>query len=56
MLLTTWIILYVPYAYGLVVTGQNNAEIDIKAIQDAVDKGGTVLLKGTFNVIQKSPP
>ena len=49
VLLTTWIILYVPYAYGLVVTGQNNAEIDIKAIQDAVDKGGTVLLKGTFN-------
>jgi hypothetical protein len=36
-----------------VVIGQNNPEYDIKAIQDAVDKGGTVILKGTFNFGEK---
>ena len=41
------------YAYDSVVTGNNNPELDVKAIQDAVDKGGTVLLKGTFNFGQK---
>jgi len=41
------------YAYDSVVTGKNNAEYDVKAIQEAVDKGGTVLLKGTFNFGQK---
>lgn len=41
------------YAYDSVVTGQNNAEIDVKAVQEAVDKGGTVLLKGAFNFGQK---
>jgi hypothetical protein len=41
------------YAYDSVVTGKNNAEFDVKAIQDVVDKGGSVLLKGTFNFGQK---
>ena len=41
------------YAYDSVVTGKNNAEIDVKAVQEAVDKGGTVLLKGTFKFGQK---
>jgi hypothetical protein len=41
------------YAYDSVVTGENNAEIDVKAVQAAVDKGGSVLLKGTFNFGQK---
>ena len=37
------------YAYDSVVTGKSNAEYDVKAVQDAVDKGGSVVLKGTFN-------
>jgi hypothetical protein len=41
------------YAYDSVVTGANNVEIDVKAVQAAVDKGGSVLLKGTFNFGQK---
>ena len=49
-------ILFLPvtlHAIESVVTGQNNPEHDIKAIQDAVDKGGTVLLKGMFNFGEK---
>ena len=42
------------YAYDSVVTGKSNAEYDVKAVQDAVDKGGTVLLKGTFNFGKKA--
>ena len=41
------------YGYDSVVTGKNNAEDDVKAVQEAVDKGGTVLLKGVFNFGQK---
>ena len=41
------------HAYDSVVTGKNNADIDVKAVQEAVDKGGLVLLKGTFNFGQK---
>ncbi len=41
------------YAYDSIVTGRNNAEYDVKAVQEAADKGGTVLLKGTFNFGQK---
>ncbi len=41
------------YAYDSVVTGKNNAEYDVKAVQEAVDQGGAVLLKGTFNFGQK---
>lgn len=31
------------------VVGQNNSAVDIQAVQTAVDQGGTVLLKGTFD-------
>jgi hypothetical protein len=41
------------YAYDSVITGKSNPEYDVKAVQDAVDKGGTVLLKGTFNFGKK---
>jgi hypothetical protein len=37
------------YAYDSIVTGKNNPELDAAAVQEAVDKGGTVLLKGTFD-------
>jgi hypothetical protein len=33
----------------LTVEGQNNPEQDIKAIQEAVDKGGVILLRGMFD-------
>jgi len=36
-----------------VVTGTNDPANDVKAVQDAVDKGGTVLLKGKFNFGEK---
>ena len=45
LLLTTFVSSSTLYAYDSVVTGQNNSEYDVKAIQDAVDKGGAVLLK-----------
>jgi hypothetical protein len=41
------------YGYDSVVLGTNNAEHDVKAVQEAVDKGGSVLLKGIFNFGQK---
>jgi hypothetical protein len=53
VLLTFLIAAGTLYAYDSVVTGKNNAENDIKAVQEAVDKGGTVLLKGVFNFGQK---
>jgi hypothetical protein len=53
LLLTLLFAAITLYAYDSVVTGQNNAEIDVKAVQEAVDKGGTVLLKGAFNFGQK---
>jgi hypothetical protein len=53
VLLTILIAAGTLYAYDSVVTGKNNAENDVKAVQEAVDKGGTVLLKGTFNFGQK---
>jgi hypothetical protein len=31
------------------VIGQNNAGLDVPAVQQAVDAGGTVVLHGTFN-------
>jgi hypothetical protein len=39
--------------YDSIVTGTGNPEQDIKAVQDAVNKGGAVLLKGTFSFGQK---
>jgi hypothetical protein len=41
------------YAYDSVVTGKNNPDLDVKIVQEAVDKGGSVLLKGMFNFGQK---
>lgn len=35
--------------YDSVVTGKGDANQDVKAVQDAVNQGGTVLLKGTFD-------
>lgn len=36
-------------SYDSIVTGKRDSEQDVKAVQEAVDKGGTVLLKGTFD-------
>ena len=33
----------------ITVVGQNNPDVDIQAVQKAVDQGGTIHLKGTFN-------
>ena len=38
------------------VTGQNNAAVDVPAVQQAVDAGGTVVLHGTFNFTNASLP
>ena len=38
-----------PYTFDSIVTGSNDSKLDLKAVQEAVDKGGTVLLKGTFD-------
>lgn len=53
VLLTLLITAGALYGYDSIVTGKNNAEYDVKAVQEAVDKGGSVLLKGTFNFGQK---
>ena len=53
---TTLIILFASgslFAETTVIIGKNNEEFDVKAVQEAVDKGGSVLLKGTFNFGQK---
>jgi len=42
-----------PGAYDSMVTGKGDPVYDIKAVQDAVDKGGKVLLKGTFDFGEK---
>jgi hypothetical protein len=36
-------------SYDSVVTGKTDPNQDVKAVQDAVNKGGAVLLKGTFD-------
>jgi hypothetical protein len=33
----------------LIIFGQNNPAVDVPAVQAAVDQGGTIRLKGTFN-------
>ena len=53
LLLTGLITAGTLYAYDSVVSGQDNPELDVKAVQGAVDKGGSVLLKGTFDFGQK---
>jgi hypothetical protein len=42
-----------PGAYDSVLVGQGDPTHDIKAVQDAVDKGGKILLKGTFDFGEK---
>lgn len=38
-----------PETYDSVVVGKSDPAYDVKVVQDAVDKGGVVLLKGTFD-------
>lgn len=42
-----------PGSYDSVVVGKGNPKADVAAVQKAVDQGGSVLLKGTFNFGQK---
>jgi hypothetical protein len=37
----------------IIVVGQNNPAVDIQAVQKAVDQGGTINLKGTFDFGEK---
>ena len=43
----------VAHSTDTVVKGTNDPAKDVKEVQDAVDKGGTVLLKGKFNFGEK---
>jgi hypothetical protein len=47
--LFTVIFSFNPAEAQITIIGQNNPGVDIQAIQKAVDQGGTVTLKGTFN-------
>ena len=40
-------------SFDSVITGKGDPKVDVMAVQEAVDKGGTVLLKGRFNFGQK---
>ena len=42
-----------PKSFDSVVTGKGDPSVDVIAVQEAVDKGGTVLLKGTFDFGRK---
>jgi hypothetical protein len=42
-----------PQSFDSVVVGVNDPANDVKAVQDAVNQGGTVLLKGTFDFGKK---
>jgi hypothetical protein len=42
-----------PQQYDSIVTGKGDSNVDVMAVQEAVDRGGTVLLRGTFNFGQK---
>jgi Leucine-rich repeat (LRR) protein len=46
---THWPLTESPPAFDSIVTGQNNSAQDVQAVQEVVDKGGTVLLKGIFD-------
>ena len=49
-LLTTMVILFSnPVEAQITIVGQNDPTVDIQMIQKAVDQGGTVNLKGTFD-------
>jgi hypothetical protein len=43
----------IPASNSTVVMGVNDPTKDVQAVQDAVDRGGTVLLKGKFNFGEK---
>lgn len=49
LILSFFILTNNAHAFDSVITGSNTAEIDIKNIQTAVDKGGSILLKGMFD-------
>jgi hypothetical protein len=49
VLLTVPVVASSRGAYDSVLVGKDDPAQDVKAVQDAVDKGGTVLLKGTFD-------
>ena len=38
-----------PAEAQITILGQNNPAVDIQAVQKAVDQGGTIILKGTFD-------
>ena len=40
-------------SFDSVITGKGDPKVDVVCIQEAVDKGGSVLLKGTFDFGQK---
>jgi hypothetical protein len=42
-----------PASYDSVVAGKADPAYDVRAVQDAVDRGGKVLLKGTFDFGEK---
>lgn len=43
------LVTFIPVQAQVTVVGQNNPAVDIQAVQRAVDQGGTVNLKGTFD-------
>jgi hypothetical protein len=49
LLFTVMVIFSFTSAEAESIVGQNNPAVDIQAIQKAVDQGGTILLKGTFD-------
>jgi len=47
-----FLFMFMPIAQAdqpLIILGQNNPSADIQTVQTAVDQGGTILLKGTFD-------
>lgn len=42
-----------PQSFDSVVVGKNDPSSDVQAVQEAVDKGGTVLLRGVFDFGKK---
>jgi hypothetical protein len=53
MILAVPVIAGASQPYDSVVVGKSDSAYDVKAVQDAVDKGGRVLLKGTFDFGKK---
>ena len=49
VLLSFYFLVAPLFAYDSVVKGKNNEKYDVSAVQEAVDKGGVLLLKGKFN-------